>query len=214
VPAPRRITALEPDPRRPGAVRVLVDGRPWCTLAAEDAGRAGLAVGAELDPARAARAGLAADAESAYRAVLRSLERRAFATADLRRRLVRRGHPPEAVDQALARARAARLLDDESFACQFVETRARRGRGPARLRRDLLALGLDREVIERALAAAWPEGGDPDGLPRQLARKRAQELGDVPRAVKLRRLLAYLARRGWSGPAVTAMARRIVAGDG
>jgi hypothetical protein len=36
-------------------------------------------------------------------------------------------------------------------------------------------------------------------VPRALAAKRAAQLGALPRDVKRRRLLAYLARRGFTG---------------
>jgi regulatory protein len=209
-----RISAVEPDPRHPGMVRVLVDGKLWGTVGAGELERSALASGEELADEQEERLNHLADAESAYRAVLRSLERRGHASPDLRRRLVRRGLPPPAVDSAIARAKAAGLLDDDSFARTFVETRSARGRGPARLRRDLLALGLDSGLIERALAAAWPAGGDPLELAAALARKRAAQLGDLPSAVKLRRVVAYLGRRGFSGPGVIEAVRRVIAGPG
>jgi regulatory protein len=115
------------------------------------------------------------------------------------------------VDQALARAQAAKLLDDESFARQFVQSRAARGRGPGRVRRDLLALGLETTLVDRALAAAWPEEMDPEALAASLARRRAAQLGDLPRPVKLRRILAYLGRRGFSGAWVGELVRRTLA---
>ena len=40
-------------------------------------------------------------------------------------------------------------------------------------------------------------------MPQALATKRAAQLGTLPRQTKRRRLLAYLARRGFSGREVT-----------
>lgn len=194
-----RITGLEPDPRRPGALRVALDGRAWGAVPLEAAERLGLAAGAPLDEPALAALGAAADEEAAFRAALRHLERRAFATRDLARRLGRRGHGPEAVGAALQRLHALGLLDDTAFARQYVETRAARGRGPARLRRDLLALGVADAVADAAIAAHWPEGSDLAGTTRRLAERRAHQLGTLPRPVLRRRLLAYLARRGYAG---------------
>jgi regulatory protein len=152
----------------------------------------------------------AADAEGAFRTLLRALERRSFARADLGRRLVRKGHPGPAVDAAIERAAGLDLLDDAAFARNYVQTRAARGRGPSRLTRDLLAMGVDRVHIDRALAAEWPEGSDHTGLPLALAAKRAAQLGELPRPVKRRRVLAYLARRGFAGRDISDMVARLV----
>jgi regulatory protein len=211
MPAPERpigpVTALEPDPRRAGAVRVYLGGRLYCTVGEEAARVEGLRVGLVLDEARRERLDRAADAEAAYRTVLRAVGARAYARVDLGRRLVRKGIPKEAVEAALDRAEGLGLLDDAAFAEYFVQTRAARGRGPGRLRRDLQQRGIARELVDRAIAAQWPEGPDADAV-RVLAERRARQLGDLPRPVKRRRLLAFLARRGFGGrEAVDVVAR-------
>ena len=203
-----RITSLDPDPRRPGAVRVLVDGRLFCTVHEAAIAPAALEVGVEWTPDRAGQAGRAADQEAAWRALLRALERRSYALAELRRRLVQKGHPPEAADFAIGRAVDARLLDDASFARNFVETRAARGRGPARLRRDLLALGVARASIDAALAAQWSEPEAHLTIAADLAKKRARQLRGLPRDVRRRRILAFLGRRGFTGRRVSELVAR------
>lgn len=191
------VTALEPDPRRPGSVRVLVDGRAFATV--DTAAASGLEPGGPLADATAERLARAADAEAAYRTVLRALERRPHARADLGRRLLRRGLAAEAVENALARAERAGLLDDAAFARHYVATRTERGRGPARLVRDLLALGVARPLVDAAITEQWPAEADRRALPAALAAKRAAQLGNLPRPAKRRRLLAFLARRGFTG---------------
>jgi regulatory protein len=204
------VTALLPDVRLAGAVRIEVDGEPFATVAAEVVAAEGIVPGGALPEAARERLGAAADVEAAYRTALRSLERRSFARADLGRRLQRKGHPPEAVAAALERAAALGLLDDAAFAANYVETRGARGRGPARLTRDLLAMGVDRRLIDRALAAQAGGAEAPAALPLALATRRAAQLGDLPRSVKRRRLLAFLARRGFSGREVGELVRRVV----
>nr|MBA3554800.1 RecX family transcriptional regulator [Gemmatimonadales bacterium] len=147
------ITAISPDPRRAGAVRVEVDRAPFASISQEAVTAQALAAGRELDENLRERLGLEADVEAAFRTALRALERRSFGRADLGRRLRRKGHAPEAVESALQRAVALRLLDDEAFAVNYVETRSSRGRGPVRLTRDLLAMGIDRRLIDRAVTA-------------------------------------------------------------
>jgi regulatory protein len=204
------LTALELDPRRPGTLRVEVNGVRYGAVPAELARAAGLAVGRTVDADLQERLTAAADAEGAFRTLLRALERRSFARADLGRRLIRKGHPRAAVEAALERALGLGLLDDAAFASNYVQTRAARGRGPARLVRDLLAMGVERAHIDRALAAHWPEGSDRTGVPQALASKRAAQLGDLPRPVKRRRVLAYLARRGFAGRDISEIVARVV----
>ena len=202
------VTAIEPDPRRPGAVRLFVGGRLYGTL---DAGAAAsVRPGVPLSADLAERLSRAADEEAAYRTVLRALHRRAHARADLARRLVRRGHAAAAVEAALSRAEQQGFLDDAAFAVHFVQTRSERGRGPSRLTRDLLALGVARPVIDRAVTERWPPDADRTAAPAALAVRRAAQLGDLPRPVKRRRLLAFLARRGFTGAEAIEAVRRVL----
>jgi regulatory protein len=205
-----RITALEHDPRRPGTVRLEIDGARFGAVPRELVSAERLAVDQLVGPELLERLGSAADIEAAYRTVLRCLELRSYARADLGRRLQRKGHSRPAVEAALERTAALGLLDDEAYARSYVQTRAARGRGPSRLTRDLLAMGVQRPLIDRALAAEWPEGADSSTVPLALATKRAAQLGPLPRQTRRRRVLAYLARRGFSGRAVTEMVERVV----
>jgi regulatory protein len=207
----KRITGLEADPGRPGSFRVLVDGRPYCTVHEAAVRASGLAVGAEWDAAHMQSAGQAADEEGAWRTLLKALERRSFSVGEIRRRLRQKGHPPEAVDYAIRRAEGLRLLDDAAFALQFVESRASRGRGPSRLRQDLRLLSVPDPLIDAALRAQWPEPEAALDLAASLAARRIRQLGSIPRDAKRRRLLGYLARRGFSGSRVAELVRRVLA---
>jgi regulatory protein len=205
-----RITALVPEPRGPGSVRIEVDGERFASVSPDVVRTHGLHVGQELDEALRTRLEVEADVEAAYRTALRSIERRSFAQADLGRRLLRKGHAHAAVEAALSRASEQGLLDDTAFAANYVETRSARGRGPLRLTRDLLAMGVERGIIDRAVAAHVRESAGNGDVPLTLASKRAAQLRDLPRHVKRRRVLAYLARRGFSGREVSEMVGKLV----
>jgi regulatory protein len=205
-----RITAIEQDPRRPGAVRLELDGTRFGVVPAELIVTEGLSPGQTIAPDVHERLSAAADAEAAFRTGLRMLELRSYARADLGRRLQRKGHPRAAVDVALERLLTMGLLNDEAYARNYVQTRAARGRGPSRLVRDLLAMGVQRSVIDRAVAAEWPEGSDRTSMPQALVSKRAAQLGTMPRQTRRRRLLAYLARRGFSGRDVSALVESVL----
>lgn len=204
------VTALVPDPRRGGTIRIDLDEARFASVPAEVVMAEGLALGGEVGPALQARLTAEADTEAAYRTALRALERRPFARADLARRLLRKAHARAAVQSALERLAGLGMLDDAVFARNYVETRAARGRGPARLTRDLLAMGVERGVIDRALAAYGADAGERREVPLALATKRAAQLGELPRTAKRRRLLAYLARRGFTGREVSEMVAKVV----
>jgi regulatory protein len=195
----REIGALVPDPRVPGRVRIMVRGRVVLTIPHQVADAERLTPGMRLSEPLYARLCRAADEEAAFRTALLKLKSRPFAEHDLKRRLVLKGHPPGAAAAAVERARAAGLVDDAQFARHFIETRSARGRGPLRLRRELAAMGVDRFLVDRTLAAVSGEGeGEPAQIERLLQR-RLPQLRGLSRPVTRRRLLSFLARRGFSG---------------
>ena len=197
------LTGLAPDPRRPDYRLVEVDRGRFASLPAEALAILDLVVGRELSPAVRERLQELADLEAAHRAALRALARRAHARLDLRRRLLQKQHPALAVDAALDRLSAAGLLDDVRFAVDYAAAKGRRGRGPSRLVRDLQAQGVDRRVAEDAVRTSLEaEGVDPAAAVRALAEKRARQLGGLPAAIRNRRLVAFLARRGFGGAEV------------
>ena len=194
------LTGLAPDPRRPDYRLVEVDRGRFASLPAEAIASLDLVVGREINPAVLERLQELADLEAAHRAALRALARRAHARFDLRRRLLQRQHPAAAVEAALDRLSAAGLLDDVRFALDYAAAKARRGRGPARLVHDLQAQGIDRRIAEDAVRSSLAtEGVDPADAVRVLAEKRARQLTGLPPAVRKRRLVAFLVRRGFSG---------------
>lgn len=208
-----RITSLEADSRRATSIRIHVGGHPYCTVPAAVVAEERLRVGEEIDEAQHERLTAAADIEAAFRTALRALEARAYARTDLSRRLVRKGHPRGAVEAAMERAAALGLLDDAAFARNYVETRSPRGRGPSRLTRDLMAMGVERRDIDAALTAHWPDGAGEAEVPLTLVTRRAAQLAGLPPAVRRRRLLAFLARRGYRGHSVSAVVSRALAGS-
>ncbi|MEO5824732.1 MAG: regulatory protein RecX [Gemmatimonadales bacterium] len=206
------IEGLVPDARRPGSTRVVVGGRPAWTVPAEVVTELALIAGASLTGAQMERLDRAADEEGAFRAGLRSLERRAHARQELQRKLERKGHTADSVAASTARLERLGLLDDEAFAYQYVATRSVRGRGPVRLRHDLRSLGIADETIARSVAAIPTDDDDPLAQPRALAVKRAGQLAGLPSETRRRRLSAYLARRGFSGSDARQVIDTVLAG--
>ena len=192
----------------------MVQGRSLLTIPREVAERERLEPGMPLAEALLDRLCRAADEEAAFRTALRYLERRPFAAKDLARRLVLKGHPPPAAEAARGRAERMGLLDDARFTLHFVQTRAERGRGPLRLRRDLALLGVERTVVDRALAEAFGPDGSDAPQAAAVARRRLGQLRGLPRPVQRRRLLAFLARRGFAGHTVSRLVGELLGGGG
>jgi len=68
-------------------------------------------------------------------------------------------------------------------------------------------------VAESAVAQALAdEGVDPMVAVRAVAARRAAQLADVPAATRKRRLLAYLARRGYRGTEAREVVEEVCAG--
>jgi len=205
------LTGLAADPRQPGFVLLEVDRRRFASLPENALAGLSLVEGRPLDARTLSLLTGLADVEAAVRAAARALARRAFATRDLRRRLLQRQHPAAAVDAALERMTVVGLLDDGRFALQYAASRAVRGRGPARLLSDLATQGVDRRVAEAAVGEALrAEGVDPLEAARQAARQRASAMRGLAPDVRRRRLTAFLVRRGFGGVNLANVVREVV----
>lgn len=138
------------------------------------------------------------------------LARRALSVGELRRELLRRNHPDHDVEELLEDFVRSRYLDDAGLATSVVErTQERQRASRAGIRRKLTERLIPHDVIESALATLDPEAEEE--LLRETATTRAQRLRDLPRNVAERRLIAFLARRGWAGEAAVRVAREALA---
>jgi len=79
----------------------------------------------------------------------------------------------------------------------FVEEEEGAGIGDADDRRIEARVELGK--IDRAMASVWPPDVDNGQRAFELARSRAGRLAKLPRVAQRRRLLAFLARRGYTG---------------
>ena len=154
------------------------------------------------------RKGLA-EPGAAYVRALRRLGRRDHSESELRCALLERGHAPEEVEAALARLRGERYLDDAGFAERFARSRlARHGLGPLRVRQGLRQRGVERGVAEAGLRAALREVPEAEVLDALARRYWRQHTRDEP-PHRLRKLWAFLLRRGFPAPLVGARLRAL-----
>lgn len=195
-----RVTRIRPDPRAPDCVVIDVDGARFACVPADEARRLGVEPGIELDDERRDRLAYLADVEGARRVALRMLGTRPRSVQEMLRKLRQRGINPSAVAEVVGRLETQGLLDDREFAEHFARVRSAKGHGRSRLLTDLLARGVDRRLAEGAIDRVLDaEGVDEVAAARALAEKRIRQLGDLPREVLLRRVAAFLARRGYRG---------------
>ncbi|MFP4149736.1 MAG: RecX family transcriptional regulator, partial [Nitriliruptoraceae bacterium] len=158
---------------------------------------------AERHAAPVTREGLEDDVARAVAFIRRSTAAVPQAEGRLDTKLAERGVPDEVRRLALQRARRERLVDDDAMAHALVEERRRAGHAPARIRRDLAARGFERATLDRVLAAV--EGEDQEAAAFAVAAQRAERLTGVDAETAYRRVLAYVARRGYP----QALARKV-----
>jgi len=128
------------------------------------------------------------------------LEFRARSVAELRRRLIQKGQPAEAVEEAVARLSDQKLLDDVDFAQQFARSRMLgAGSSKRRIVQDLTRKGIARDVADQAVQGLQDtEGIDPSAALHRVAEKKWRSLGKLDDFTRKRRLYAFLARRGFN----------------
>ncbi len=185
------VTALKQQKRRRDRANVYLDGEYAFSLQKIVAAR--LRIGQTLT-AKEIQALQAEDAtELAYERSLRYLSYRARSTEEVRRYLARKEVAPEAVEQVIERLERAGLLDDAAFARQWVENReAFRPRSGFALQMELRQKGVPSQLAEQAT-----EGLDEEASARRAADRKAQQLARYDEDTFRKRLLAYLARRGF-----------------
>jgi regulatory protein len=207
------VTALEPDPRGTGGVRVQVDGGPFATVAAQDIADLGIRAGRPLEPETVAALERCAEVFAARAVALRMLAYRALPGREIERRLTRKGHDKIVAASVVEGLRAAGLVNDVEFARHFVRTRAiGRRYGPSRLEADLRRIGVDEKTAAAAVRDTLAADEiDPARLLRDAATRKLRALAGLDRDVQHRRLRAYLMRRGFAPADISAVIKTILA---
>jgi regulatory protein len=128
-----------------------------------------------------------------YQLAIRLIGPRAHSEAELRRKLVRRGCEPDAVEATLGRLREQRYLDDDAYARSLVARRSA-GRGATLIAAELTSRGIDREVAQRALSE----------LDRDRQLEAACRLVERSAGLEPHRLAARMQRRGFAAEIIRA----------
>ncbi len=88
--------------------------------------------------------------DDTYLTALKMLARRELSEAQLRQRLLRRQHDPDAIEAALARLKSERSLDDERVAGAIARSETNlKKRGRYRVTRQIEAAGIASSIAKR-----------------------------------------------------------------
>lgn len=212
----RRVTAIVPNPRKPGRFSLEVESENIATLSIEAIERLRLVTGAAFDDRIAADVEREAGILATYDRALGMLAVRGRASHDLRCVLVKKGEPAACVDVAIERLERAGFLNDASFARHF--TRAKvigGGLSRRRVQQELTKRGVPREVSVEAIDAVFVEEGvDEEVSLERIARKKLRTLVKVGAPTRKRRLYSFLARRGYDGSDIVRVIRIVLADVG
>ena len=144
---------------------------------------------------------LAPEAHAAATAALRLLRHRPRSEHELRQRLLDKEHTVDAADEALARLRVWGLVDDADFAAEWVRgRRRRRGRSRGALERELRDKGVAEPLIAEAVSGIDESEDRQQAVElvrTRLSRKPVGAASDADIQGERRRLVAFLARRGY-----------------
>ena len=133
------------------------------------------------------------------------LARRELSEAQLRTRLARRRFEADDINEAVARLRRERALDDRrvALACARTETRLRQ-RGRVRVVRQIEAMGIARDVARAAVAEVFADL-DEASLLEQALEKRLRHGVSLGDDAAVRRIHRHLIAQGFEPSRVSAL---------
>lgn len=137
---------------------------------------------------------------------VRLLARKARSSGELRRELAALGHAAADVEAVVLDCESSLYLDDLGLARVLTENlRDRKRASRTQIRMKLRERLLPDGVIDEVLSAL--DDDEEHELLKEAASERAHKLGGLDRQTAERRLLGFLARRGWSGERAVRVAR-------
>jgi len=125
------------------------------------------------------------------------LARRELSEMQVRQRLARKGHEPDAIDDAVARLLAERAIDDARVAEAIARTEtALRKRGKGRVRMTIERAGIAKATAKRAADDVF-DGIDDDALLEAALAKRLRGRDTFADDREFQRLYRYLVGQGF-----------------
>jgi regulatory protein len=134
---------------------------------------------------------------NAYIDGLKMLGRRELSELQVRQRLARKGHDADAIDEAVARLREERAIDDERVAEAIARTETSvRRRGKLRVRMQIERAGIAKPTAKRAVDDLFDTIDDAALLEASLA-KRLRGRETIADDREFQRLYRYLIGQGF-----------------
>ena len=144
-----------------------------------------------------------------YLVALKMLARRELSEAQIRQRLARRGDSQESIDDAVARLKAERSIDDERVAGAIARTQATgRSRGRRRVLQQIEAAGISRSIASKAVDEVF-QSLDADALLSASLAKRLRGRDRIADDREFQRLFRYLSAQGFDSDRILAHLRRL-----
>ena len=135
------------------------------------------------------------------------LARRELSEAQLRQRLRRRQHDPDAIDAALTRLKSERNLDDERVAGAIARSETNlKKRGRFRVTRQIEAAGIASSIAKRVVDETFA-AIDGDTLLTQALARRLRGRTHIEDDREFQRLYRYLVTQGFEPDRVMALLR-------
>ena len=213
------ITALAVRTGRSDRTIVHLDGTPALELATTVAQLADLRVGRFLSPEALAQL---EHEDQPYRARSRALNlltARDRSSREVGSRLTRLGFASDVVAGTIEWLAERGYVDDERFVERYAAEKLRAGWALRRVRTELARQGLERELVDQVLEATAEDDEAAavrdHALLDTLRRRFAGQLATDQKAAE-RRMIGFLARRGYDWETIDRMTRRLrgEAGDG
>ena len=140
-------------------------------------------------------------ADQAFACALRYLGYRARSVAEVKDYLRRRGGADAVVDATVEKLRGFNFIDDETFARNWALSRAQsQGYGPRRIEQELKTKGVVNSVVRAVVKEIFDQEDEEKRARKVLQKKFGSENFREPRT--LRRAVAHLQRRGYSGKVI------------
>lgn len=201
-----KILKLEPSPRVEGRWLVWLDNGTLLRLGEGDVVSLSLYAGMELGEEQLEGLHRAQEKAKMKNKALTLLAARPMSQRELERKLSarppRKGEPQEGEEQRQQRRDMAQevaqrmaqvgLVNDREYAATVVRHYSRKGYGPAKIRDELYRRGVPRELWDQAMEQREDQG---DEKLRALVEKKLR--GAQPTREELKKVSAYLARRGF-----------------
>ena len=197
-----RITAIEPQKRRPKRRSIFVDGEFVAGVDQEVVFSLGLKVGQEVDEKRLQEMMRAEEIRRARDDALNLLSYRSRSTKELERRLKQKGYEEETIREAVTGLQRVDLINDERFTNDWIKNRMTyRPMGKMRLTWELRQKGVAPELIDDALGEIDEEKEYEAAL--ELAKSKAGKITEVDVRSKRQKLASLLQRRGFNWDTVS-----------